>query len=101
MGFCFGRNPLRCDVVLGNPDSKRVSNTHFCIFINENGILMLEDMSTNGTIVDGKLLKGKEKNYDKRRMIHAGSIISLITTTPEEEIKFFVRIPARTRSMYP
>ena len=56
-GFQFGRNATRCDFVLGkNEASRRISNIHFRIYINEYGVIMLEDQSTNGTAIDGTLL---------------------------------------------
>jgi hypothetical protein len=97
-GFHFGRNASRCDFVIGNNDSsKRISNVHFRIYINEYGIIMLEDQSTNGTAVDGFLLRGKEKENGKdyRHTLEQGSIIHLTMTPPEEDYRFFVRIPQR------
>ena len=53
LGFCFGRNRARCDVLLAPDDnSKRISNMHFRIYVTGHWILMLQDTSTNGTIVD-------------------------------------------------
>lgn len=97
-GFHFGRNPQRCDFLIGHQDpSRRISNVHFKIYINEYGVLMLEDQSTNGTAVDGCLLRGKEKenNLDYRHTLENGSIIVLTMTPPEEDWKFIVRIPHR------
>ncbi|KAI9702026.1 MAG: hypothetical protein M1836_001370 [Candelina mexicana] len=97
MGFCFGRNKARCDIVIGSKEElKRFSNMHLRIYINRGGILMLEDTSTNGTIVDGVLLKGKgPEGHSKGRMLTSTSIIQLITSNVEEEIKFIVRFPSR------
>ncbi|KAE8447511.1 hypothetical protein EG329_010641 [Mollisiaceae sp. DMI_Dod_QoI] len=97
-GFHFGRNKSRCDFPIGcHEDSKRVSNIHFRIYINEHGTLMLEDQSTNGTAVDGNLLRGKEKENDKdyRHTLESGSVIVLTMTPPEEDYRFIVRIPQR------
>jgi hypothetical protein len=97
-GFHFGRNATRCDFVIGNNDqSKRISNIHFRIYINAYGIIMLEDQSTNGTAVDGALLRGKEKENgsDYRHTLEQGSIIHLTMTPPEEDYRFIVRIPQR------
>ena len=61
VGFCFGRNYMKCDINLDAENKqKRVSNTHFRIFPNSQGVLMLEDLSTNGTIVDCNILGGKK-----------------------------------------
>ncbi len=98
IGFCFGRSPGRCDFIIGNlAEQKRVSNMHFRIYVNKDGIIMLQDMSTNGTVVDDVLLRGKDGDVKaaKTRMLAQGSIVQLITSHPEEEIKFIVRIPAR------
>lgn len=97
-GFLFGRNQQRCDFILGRDDQvKRVSNIHFRIYINEYGIIMLEDQSTNGTAVDGNLLRAKEKEngMEYRHTLELGSRIILHMTPPEEDFKFIVRIPRR------
>lgn len=97
-GFLFGRNKARCDLVLGQEDEvKRVSNIHFRIYINEYGVIMLEDQSTNGTVVDGVLLRAKDKENGKdyRHTLELGSMIVLTMTPPEEDFRFIVRIPQR------
>lgn len=97
-GFLFGRNQQRCDFILGRDDQvKRVSNIHFRVYINEYGIIMLEDQSTNGTAVDGNLLRAKEKEngMEYRHTLEFGSRIILTMTPPEEDFKFIVRIPRR------
>jgi predicted component of type VI protein secretion system len=97
-GFVFGRNKGRCDVVIGEHQvSKRISNVHFRIYINEYGVIMLEDQSTNGTAVDGTLLRGKDKENGKdyRHTLEQGSIITLTMTPPEIDYRFVVRIPQR------
>jgi hypothetical protein len=105
-GLLFGRNKLRCDIVLGQEDEvKRVSNVHFRIYVNEYGVIMLEDQSTNGTVVDGNLLRAKDKENGKdyRHTLGLGSMIILTMTPPEEDFRFIVRIPSRddeSESMY-
>lgn len=97
-GFLFGRNQQRCDFLLGRDDQvKRVSNIHFRIYINEYGIIMLEDQSTNGTAVDGNLLRAKEKEngMEYKHTLEIGSRIILTMTPPEEDFRFIVRIPRR------
>ncbi|KAL5329687.1 hypothetical protein ACEPPN_003202 [Leptodophora sp. 'Broadleaf-Isolate-01'] len=97
-GFQFGRNGTRCDFVLGrNEASRRISNIHFRIYINEYGTIMLEDQSTNGTAIDGTLLRGKEKENGRefRHTLSQGSVITLTMTPPEEDYRFVVRIPLR------
>ncbi|KAF2436668.1 Pkinase-domain-containing protein [Tothia fuscella] len=95
LGFCFGRNARSCDIVIDVDSVKRVSNLHFRIFINPQGVLMLEDMSTNGTLVDDKHLKGKNARSPATRMLTSGSIIQIPSTKAEESVKFIVRIPSR------
>ena len=95
LGFCFGRNSRTCDIVLDTDSFKRVSNLHFRIFVNPLGVLMLEDMSTNGTLVDEKHLKGKASKEPATRMLQAGSIVQIPSVKKEESIKFIVRIPSR------
>jgi hypothetical protein len=97
-GYRFGRNMQRCDIVLGQDDeTKRVSNMHFRIYINEYDTIMLEDQSTNGTAVDGTMLRAKEKEngHKYRHMLTQGSIIILTMTPPEQDFRFIVRIPQR------
>ena len=60
-GFTFGRLTVKSDIVLrdGPPDQILVSGIHFRIYVNEHGIIMLQDMSTNGTYVEDVLLQCK------------------------------------------
>jgi hypothetical protein len=99
LGFCFGRNRQRCDYVLGGNTeaAKRISNVHFRISINQHNIIMLEDQSTNGTIVEKTMLCGKHKNEGQayKHILEQGSLITLIMMPPEEDYKFIVRIPFR------
>lgn len=99
LGFVFGRNPQSADIIFGNDSGKRISNQHFRIYLNEEGIIMLEDMSTNGTIVDDVLLKGKHDRFQSIRMLGSGSIICIQNSNDAEMIKFIVRIPQRVTSM--
>lgn len=95
-GLVFGRNPDFCDVVLGDADSiRRVSNVHFRIYLNDCGIPMLEDCSTNGTYIDGNVLRA-DKGI-KTWMLKTGQVISMIqgTENDEEELKFVVKFPER------
>lgn len=100
MGFCFGRAPGRCDIVLGSTEAenpKRISGLHFRIFINEHGSIMLEDTSTNGTSVDGVLLMAKQKENNKpfRHLLTNGSVININNAVQEQDYLFHVRIPQR------
>jgi serine/threonine protein kinase len=99
LGFVFGRNPNSADIVFGQDSGKRISNQHFRIYLNKDGILMIEDMSTNGTIVDDALLKCKDKRFSKIRMLGSGSIICIQSSNEEEMIRFIVRVPSRVTYM--
>lgn len=94
-GFCFGRNRARCDILLTvDDDAKRVSNTHFKIYLTGDGIIMLQDTSTNGTIVDNCRLRKNHK--ENSRMLTNGSIIQVVTGDQgSDEVRFVVRIPSR------
>ncbi|KAJ5566616.1 hypothetical protein N7535_008254 [Penicillium sp. DV-2018c] len=92
-GFCFGRNQGRCDVLLTVDDeAKRVSNSHFRIYLTGDGILMLQDTSTNGTLVDNCRLRKSQK--ESSRMLTNGSVIQVVAGN-NSEIRFIVRIPSR------
>lgn len=101
-GFTFGRN-ARCDFWFQNDPARRLSNIHFRIYLNEYGVLMLEDCSVNGTIVDDTLLKGRpgEKakaanpKLDKQRTISHGSIIKILMFKNSEDLLFMVHVPHR------
>jgi hypothetical protein len=98
LGFRFGRNPERCDfVIAGTEGAKRISNVHFRIYLNEHGILMLEDHSTNGTQVENVMLRArmKENGEQYRHTLVQGSLITLVMTPPDEDIRFIVRVPQR------
>nr|ADW76746.1 GAkdY [synthetic construct] len=57
--WTFGRNPA-CDYHLGN--ISRLSNKHFQILLGEDGNLLLNDISTNGTWLNGQKV---EKNSNQ------------------------------------
>lgn len=100
-GFLFGRNKQRCDILIttaqGEPD--KVSSVHFRIYLKSPGILMLEDLSTNGTTVDFKPLRSKHAgNRDKpsTQMLVSGSQILVISNEETKSTaEFIVRVPAR------
>lgn len=94
LGFLFGRHKAHCDIRLAGENYKRISNFHFSIFINNAGVLMLQDMSTNGTMVDEVVLKGKEQP-NATRMLSSGSVIQILSPNHQEIVKFVVRIPSR------
>ncbi|PWW72300.1 Pkinase-domain-containing protein [Tuber magnatum] len=98
LGFVFGRNPARCDVVFSESNkSRRISNLHFRIYQNAQGVLMLHDSSTNGTWVDNVKLGGVGadggKSTDNQRALFAGSVIHL--APGPKLLRFIVRIPTQ------
>ncbi|KAI5370156.1 Putative serine/threonine-protein kinase, active [Septoria linicola] len=95
LGLTFGRNPESCDIAITRDQNRRISNTHFCIHLNETGVLMIKDLSTNGTMVDDMLLKGRTSHHPHSRMLTQGSVIQVLTPTHGEIIKFIVRFPTR------
>ena len=106
IGFVFGRLPKKCDIIISREDSKRLSAAHFRVFMNQNGLLMLEDMSTNGTMVDKVMLGGIHKTSGQRktpstRTLDNGSIIELpiVSEKTEEWMRFIVLIPKRDEGL--
>lgn len=101
-GFKFGRNPDSCDILLTNdPHNRLISNAHFRIFVNDQGSLMLEDLSTNGTWLDNEPIKTKDKfgnptNESNLRVLRHGSIIGYIPRPDRKQVKLMVRLPIRT-----
>lgn len=97
LGFIFGRSLATCDFVFDTDTLRRVSNIHFRIFFNASGVLMLQDVSTNGTLVDDFLLKGKvTPGIPQTRMLKSGSVLQVLSQNQDENLKFIVRIPSRT-----
>lgn len=98
-GFAFGRNSSRCDVVFVNDPLRRVSNIHFRIYVNEHGVVMIEDQSTNGTFVDRQLLSCRLKAHNShpanRWVLSSGSLIRIPLHTETQDLVFLVRIPHR------
>lgn len=100
VGFTFGRHSQRCDFVIKYPTSsgaKRVSNIHFRIYVTADGVIMLEDQSTNGIFVEGQLLRFKERENGApyKYTLLQGSLIRMVMMPPDEDLKFVVRIPQR------
>lgn len=90
-GFAFGRNADLCDICFTEDPNKRLSNIHFRIYVNRYGVVMLQDKSTNGTIVDGKLLK----RSNTTRVLESGSTIKILMHQESSDLVFLVRIPRR------
>ena len=101
LGFTFGRNPARCDLLLTNNEDVRVSNRHFRIFMMHNGSLMVEDTSTNGTFVDDMILRGpkgdpSDKNRQSQHTLCNGGTIELPLKRGQGAIRFSVKMPMRS-----
>ncbi|OAP63255.1 hypothetical protein AYL99_02482 [Fonsecaea erecta] len=100
-GFRFGRTRSQCDVLLTAYDHDTlVSKVHFKIFVNNQGSLMLEDLSTNGTVVDDVHLRTRARRDHPALkpatiVLRHGSIISLYGGGKKQEVKMMVRIPSR------
>jgi hypothetical protein len=58
---------------------------------------MLEDQSTNGTQVEDVLLRGGDRKNGAlyEHILQQSSLIILIMTPPDEDIKFVIQIPQR------
>lgn len=103
LGFTFGRNQSKCDIYFANDPHRRLSNIHFRIYLNEYGVLMLEDSSMNGTVVDGHMLKSKEgkgarpgdKKLPKQRTLIPGSQVKILMAEREDDLNFILQIPRR------
>lgn len=103
LGFTFGRSALKSDIIIGANEETWISNMHFRIYLNKSGILMLEDTSTNGTVVGAKYLHAdtnKHPNAVKRQMLDNMTMISLLMsnkeTKSEDQMRFVVSIPSRS-----
>ncbi|KAL5372642.1 hypothetical protein DPSP01_013350 [Paraphaeosphaeria sporulosa] len=96
-GFVFGRNANLVDIVFGQDTGKRISNQHFRIYLNAEGLAMIEDLSTNGTRVDNTVLKSKDHRAEKTRVLTSNSEIIIANSANDNEmIRFHVRIPPRS-----
>jgi ankyrin repeat protein/nucleoside phosphorylase len=94
-GFVFGRNHSRCDVAFAHDPMKRISNMHFRIYPDENGSVIIEDQSTNGTLVDGRLLSSQETSASPAWVLSSGDMIQVFLHDPTQDLEFRVRIPRR------
>ncbi|KAJ2994029.1 hypothetical protein NUW58_g1658 [Xylaria curta] len=101
-GFTFGRNRVRCDICFAFDPGRRLSNIHFRIYVNDYGSVLLEDQSTNGTVVDTKLLRKRPDPNTQttgppstRRTLESGSTIKIVMHESKCDLVFLVRIPRR------
>ncbi|KAH6657486.1 hypothetical protein BKA67DRAFT_189867 [Truncatella angustata] len=104
LGFTFGRNSSRCDICFHNDPLRRLSNIHFRIYINNHGVVMLEDTSTNGTIVDDVMLKKKRDGRDgqlsqTKRTLESGTNVKILMHENAQDMEFIVRMPHREGSL--
>lgn len=102
LGFTFGRSPARCDLLLSDNADTRLSNVHFRIFMNNNMVLMIEDTSTNGTIMDDKILRGPRAgpaghSFDSKHTLCNNSTIEIPLRGKQtgQSIRFSVKMPGR------
>ncbi|KAL6836583.1 hypothetical protein J3E69DRAFT_32659 [Trichoderma sp. SZMC 28015] len=97
-GFAFGRHLIKCDIAFVNDPGRRISNMHFRIYVNEYGMVMIEDVSTNGTFINKNLLNSHNKSSNKRpvsQVLSSGDIICLRLPEDMNDISFRVEIPYR------
>ena len=92
LGFIFGRNKEKSDLLISRDRQKGVSQRHFRIYVNSTGSLMCQDISTNGTYVDSALLR---VNSSDQRTLHHGSVVEVLTGEDEESIRFMIQVPDR------
>ena len=105
LGFTFGRNPAKCDLLLTNTDNTMISNRHFRIFVKNNGVVMIEDTSTNGTIYEDLVLRTPKghigPNPAAQHTLCNGETIELPLEAKEgkqrgQSIRFSVKTPQRS-----
>lgn len=96
-GFVFGRLQSKCDISMPSKAETNFSGVHFRIFVNEEGLTMLENISRNGTFVDGHFLATNSNESDVRstRMIISGSLIEVFCDQLKTTIRFVVCVPRR------
>ena len=96
-GFSFGRHRSEADVLISDNSeaAKKISNLHFRIYFNRSAVLMLEDVSQNGTYVDGVFLCGRGKGRHATRVITNGSYINVPAPSVDDEVVFMVQVPSR------
>ena len=96
-GFTFGRTPAMSDVLLTKDRSDTIiSGRHFRIYYTKDGVLMLQDTSKNGTLIDDSHLvwRPTKATDASSRMLQNGSIICVVDRDGNQ-IKFHIRVPNR------
>jgi anti-anti-sigma factor len=77
--FVIGRD-LSCQLRLGSP---RVSKFHAAVERRDGGGIVLQDLgSTNGTFVNGQLLRSKEVALNEGDRIQIGPIVATVSVGP-------------------
>eukprot|EP01060_Flectonema_neradi_P039979 TRINITY_DN8986_c0_g1_i1.p1 TRINITY_DN8986_c0_g1~~TRINITY_DN8986_c0_g1_i1.p1 ORF type:complete len:311 (+),score=27.30 TRINITY_DN8986_c0_g1_i1:45-977(+) len=74
-------------------DNEKVSSKHCSIYI-QNGVMLIEDTSKNGTFVNGVCLQNSEKK------LHNGDVVSLLSTKKwpdHKNVQFSVRCPGNQK----
>lgn len=96
-GFVFGRSQSKCDILMPSTAGNFISGVHFRVFVNEEGLTMLENISGNGTLVDGHFLRAnsEDPNIRSTRMIISGSLIQVFCDNRKTTIRFLVSVPER------
>ncbi|CCH59223.1 hypothetical protein TBLA_0B03840 [Henningerozyma blattae CBS 6284] len=82
--WTFGRNP-KSDYFLGN--ITRLSNKHFQIMLGEDGNLLLRDLSTNGTWLNGEKL-----NKDHNQILSQGDEITVGRGVDKDTVSLIIFI---------
>ncbi|KAI9889015.1 MAG: hypothetical protein M1814_006073 [Vezdaea aestivalis] len=95
LGFTFGRSKEKSDIMLLG--ERRISQMHFRIYLTGEGVLMLQDNSTNGTFVDRTLLqKDGQAAGSSSHTIQHGSAIAVSSGRNSPELGFYVKLPLRS-----
>lgn len=74
----LGRDPAVCDVVL---EDDRASKQHAFLFIRDEEVSLL-DISTNGSTVDGRLVRGSEVRLSSPSVIQVGGLRLIFVFLP-------------------
>lgn len=100
LGFVFGRNPSKCDILLSDSPGSTISNRHFRIFLRDNGVAMIQDTSTNGTILNSDVLHAQKGNIGRGDGMYTIKILDTIEIPLHGEqagssLRFLVKEPSR------
>lgn len=79
-GFVFGRLQSRCDILMACKAETLISGVHFRVFVNEEGLTMLEHISRYGARVDEHFLEASSEDsvvrstHDQWRVFDRGAL---------------------------